>query len=98
MCKSKDSGAPLSVVRGDCQGRRRLSGIREPRRLPDLEESEMNIQTDKWPEPLTEQPTVQELQEWYEEGGCESTAGQWIEPDGVDAEGYPSWLLYLGLI
>ena len=54
--------------------------------------------TDKWPEPLTDEPTIQELQEWFEECGCESTAGQWVEPDGVDDEGYPSWLLYLGLI
>jgi hypothetical protein len=45
-------------------------------------------------------PTLEELQEWMDEGGCE-VAGSchcWVEPDGVCEHGKRSWLLVLGII
>lgn len=51
-----------------------------------------------YPEPTTEQPTVEDLVEWEWDGGCEATDGCWIEPDGVCEHGYPSWLIQLCLI
>ena len=53
----------------------------------------------RYPEPTTEEPDVETLQEWdWEDGGCEATDGCWVEPDGVCEHGHPSWMLYLGLI
>jgi len=43
-------------------------------------------------------PTVEELSEWTDEGGCEATDGCWVEPDGTCEHGCPSWLLSMGLI
>ena len=45
-----------------------------------------------------EEPTVEQLQEWEEDGGCEATDGCWVEPDGVYPHGEKSWLLVMGLI
>jgi len=55
-------------------------------------------QRSKWPEPTVEEPTLGQLEEWADDCICESTDGIMVEPDGVDENGYPSWLLYLGLI
>ena len=46
----------------------------------------------------TPKPTLEELQEWLDEGGCEATDGCWVEPDGDCEHGCPSWLKKLGLI
>ncbi len=43
-------------------------------------------------------PSVDQLEEWLEAGGCEALDGCWVEPDGVCPHGSPSWLLHLGLI
>ena len=51
-----------------------------------------------WPEPIGDRPAMEDMKAWEEEGGCEATDGCWVEPDGVCQHGYPSWLLYLGLI
>ena len=51
-----------------------------------------------WPKPTENQPNIEQLIQWESEGGCEATDGCWVEPDGVCPDGYPSWLLYLGMI
>jgi hypothetical protein len=51
----------------------------------------------RWPEPTSELPSLQTLEEWESDGGgCEATDGCWVEPDGVCPHGHPSWLLWLG--
>ena len=52
----------------------------------------------RWPEPETEEPDLETLQEWDFEGVCEATDGCIVEPDGICPHGHPSWLLRLGLI
>lgn len=50
-------------------------------------------------EPTVPQPSLELMMQWESgDGGCESTDGCWVEPDGQCEHGYPSWLLYLGLI
>jgi hypothetical protein len=52
-----------------------------------------------WPEPTVEEPDLETLEEWlWEDGGCESTDGCWVESDGRCSHEFPSWLLYLGYI
>lgn len=43
-------------------------------------------------------PSFSELEDWQSEGGCESVYGNWVEPDGYDEHGSPSWLIILGYI
>ena len=43
-------------------------------------------------------PSMEELEEWVNDGVCESIAGERVEPDGWDEHGSPSWLLAMGLI
>ena len=53
----------------------------------------------KWPEPTTDEPDMETIEEWMiEDGGCEATDGCWVEPDGTCPHGHPSWFLRLGLI
>lgn len=53
----------------------------------------------QWPEPTTEAPSLETIEEWmWEDGGCEATDGCWIEVDGTCMHGHPSWLLRLGLV
>lgn len=52
----------------------------------------------RWPEPTTERPDLETLEEWHSDGGCEATDGCWVEPDGVCEHGHPSWLLRFGMI
>jgi len=47
---------------------------------------------------IADGPTVEELEEWMAEGGCEATDGCWVEPDGTCEHGCQSWLLVLGVI
>lgn len=42
---------------------------------------------------LYDVPTLEELQEWELEGGCETPDHEWVEPDHPDG-----WLRLLGLI
>ena len=42
---------------------------------------------------------METLQDWaIFDGDCEATDGCRSDPDGYCEHGYPSWLLYLGLI
>lgn len=45
-------------------------------------------------------PDLEQLEIWEETGGCECSGPCqcWIEPDGTCPNGYPSWLVVLGLI
>lgn len=52
----------------------------------------------KYPIPTMEEPDEEQLEEWVYDSVCEATDGCTVEPDGVCPHGYPSWLLYLGLI
>jgi hypothetical protein len=62
----------------------------------ELEETH-NVAT--WPAPTVERPDWQTIEEWlWEDGGCETTDGCWVEPDATCQHGHPSWLLKLGMI
>lgn len=50
------------------------------------------------PEDDAEQPDMDQLDEWLDEGYCEALDGCIVEPDGTCPHGQPSWLLHLGLI
>ena len=43
-------------------------------------------------------PSIEELQEWMDDSGCEAIDGCWVEPDGCCQHGFDSWLLALGYI
>ena len=51
-----------------------------------------------WPSPTMAQPSIEELEEFEEDGGCLATDGCWTDPDGTCPHGHPSWLLVLGMI
>jgi hypothetical protein len=52
----------------------------------------------RWPDATTEEPTLQTLMEWVDEGGCQATDGCWLAQDADACEhGYPSWAIVLGL-
>jgi hypothetical protein len=46
----------------------------------------------------TDAPTIEDLEDWMEKGGCETPDGCWVEPDGHCEHGQQSWLLMLGMI
>jgi len=43
-------------------------------------------------------PTIEDLEGWMAEGGCETPDGCRVEPDGRCEHGQRSWMLVLGLI
>jgi hypothetical protein len=43
-------------------------------------------------------PSVRTLENWSMDGVAKTLMGGTIEPDGMDSEGCPSWLLHLGYI
>ena len=45
-----------------------------------------------------DEPSLDQLEEWLDEGVCEALDGCMVEPDGHCPHGSPSWLLHLGLI
>ena len=51
-----------------------------------------------YPKPTEHEPSMSQLRDWNYDGGCESTDGCWVEPDGECEHGHPSWLLHMGLI
>lgn len=51
-----------------------------------------------WNDQLFEAPDLDEVRMWVFDSVCESLLGHTVEPDGVDFEGSPSWLLVMGLI
>jgi hypothetical protein len=52
----------------------------------------------KWPEPTTEYPDDDTIEDWVYDSVVEATDGCEVEPDGICPHGYPSWLLYIGII
>lgn len=49
-------------------------------------------------EETIEQPTMEQLEEWFMDGVCETPDGCRVEPDGTCPHGQESWMLILGLI
>ena len=49
-------------------------------------------------EPTSEEPDMEEFQEWLADSVCEATDGCIVEHDGVCEHGHPSWFLHFGLI
>jgi hypothetical protein len=47
---------------------------------------------------MNEMPTIEQLEEWADDGICEATDGCIVEPDGTCPHGKESWLRVLGLI
>lgn len=44
-------------------------------------------------------PSVKTMEKWdWDKGGCKTPAGTMVEPDGVDPDGWPSWMLIMGII
>jgi len=56
------------------------------------------MKNNKYPEPTTNEPDMEELEEMAWDGIALATDGCEVEPDGVCQHGYPSWLIELGLI
>lgn len=50
------------------------------------------------PKPTVPTPTDDEIEAMVFDDVAEATDGCTVEPDGICPDGYPSWLLYLGLI
>ena len=64
-----------------------------------LDNVQLARQVINWPEPTTELPDDETLEEWlFDDGDCEATDSCLVEPDGVCPHGHPSWLRKLGLI
>ena len=43
-------------------------------------------------------PDLEEIEHWVYSSRCESILGATVEPDGIDPDGAPSWLIAVGLI
>lgn len=52
----------------------------------------------EYPMPTADRPSLDELMEQQNEGGCDATDGCWVEPDGICEHGHQSWLRHLGMI
>jgi len=52
-----------------------------------------------WPEPTIDEPRIETLMQWSDEGRCQATDGCWLEKDTLACEhGHPSWAVILGLV
>ena len=47
---------------------------------------------------VEEEPTIEQLSEWMDDGGCKTPDGCWVEADGTCEHGQESWMLIMGLI
>ena len=47
---------------------------------------------------MKNEPTIEQLEQWLSDGGCEAIDGCWVEPDGTCEHNCESWLLAMGLI
>lgn len=47
---------------------------------------------------LTDTPTIDQLNDWMDQGYMEATDGCVVDPDGVCEHGCESWLIVEGLI
>ena len=54
------------------------------------------LQLTVWPEPFVQEPDLETLQAWMDDGVCEATDGCLVELDGRCPHGHPSWLVRLG--
>jgi len=52
----------------------------------------------RWPTPTEPAPDDEQLSYWCWDSVCEATDGCIVEPDGICPDGFPSWLLHLGII
>ena len=52
----------------------------------------------RYPKPSEPIPDDDELIDMLSDGECYATDGCIIEPDGTCPHGYPSWILWLGMI
>ena len=44
-------------------------------------------------------PSIDTIQKWeWDSGGCKTPNGIMVEPDGTDPDGWPSWMLILGMM
>lgn len=50
-------------------------------------------QTIVWHGKVYDVPTIEQLEEWMLDSGCETPDGDWVEPDAPE-----SWLRVLGMI
>ena len=57
-----------------------------------------DLQGNPYPEPETDPPSIEQMQEWMYDAVAEATDGCEVEPDGTCEHGHPSWLLRLGYI
>lgn len=58
-----------------------------------------NLQTyPVYPQPTTDEPTMEDLKFMIFDSTVEATDGCIVEPDGVCPHGYPSWLVHLGYV
>lgn len=49
-------------------------------------------------EGFMKEPSMRVLGRWVDDGIAKSIRGKRVEPDGHDSDGFPSWLLVLGII
>lgn len=55
--------------------------------------TEDKVRKVRWRGEVYDLPTLEELEQWSDEGGCETPDGDWVEPDHPH-----SWLRLLGFI
>lgn len=46
----------------------------------------------QWCKSVKSVPSMEQLQRWESDGGCDTPTGHWVEPDGEGPDGVPSWL------
>jgi hypothetical protein len=52
----------------------------------------------KWIKGFKAPPSNQTMEKWMDDGIAQSVTGKRVEPDGYDSDGFPSYLIVLGLI
>ena len=91
--------SPGKMSREEVKNMSNGNDLRElDKRLDILEAGPEEQKMNDFVEPTVDQPSLADLMEWDERGGCEATDGCWVEPDGGCEHGHVSWLVYLGLI
>ena len=56
------------------------------------------VTAEGYPDPIEREPHLEDFEAWTNDSICEATDGCTVEPDGECEHGYPSWLLYAGLV
>jgi hypothetical protein len=52
-----------------------------------------------WPEPTTDEPTLETMMEWTDDDRAQATDGCWLDGKTVECEhGHPSWAVVLGFV